>query len=301
MRHPIRFYFLLLFYFGAGFLLSFNPAPGSEIHVLRWGELLQCGKGKLLLSSGELIQTTERTRILRNGLPSSPDCLAVGDRIFVNLPEEGGAALSIESLDSALFGKQVSPPSSGAVIWKLQHSARRPLRREEVLNITMKGSAGATASCRLTGTGVEIPLKEKSPGLYQGAWKVREGCDLGRGALIGSLKKGTHSAAPFISNELSLAPSPPLIEQRSPAPGSTVVLRRPSLFVVCTSPAGVLDPSGFRLWLNGRDLSFRASRSGNLLFYSPDEDVPSGKNEVKLRMRDRAGNVIENRWSFEIQ
>ncbi|MFH0801647.1 MAG: hypothetical protein V2A78_04595 [bacterium] len=292
---------MLLFCFGAGFLLCFNSAKGSEKHVLLWGELLQGGKGKLLLSSGELIQTTEQTRILRNGLPSSPDCLAIGDRLFVTLPEEGGAALSIESLDCALFGKQVSPPSPGAIIWKLQHSARRPLRREEVLNITMKGSAGGAASCRLVGTGDKIALKEKSPGLYQGSWKVRDDCDLGRGALIGSLKKGTHSATPFISNELSLAPSPPLIEQRSPAPGSTVFLRRPSLFVVCTSSAGVLDPSGFRLWLNGRDLSFRAARSGNLLFYSPDEDVPSGKNEVRVRVRDRAGNVVENKWSFEIQ
>lgn len=292
---------MLLFFFGAGFLFCYNSAPGSENRVLLRGELLQGGKGKLLLSSGELIQTTEQTCILRNGQPSSPDRLAVGDRLFITLQKKGGAALSIESLDRALFGKQVSPASPGAVIWKIQHSARRPLRRGEVLNITMKGSAGGAASCRLVGTEDKIALTEKSPGLYKGAWKVRDGCDMSEGALIGSLKKGARSAPPFISNELSLAPSPPLIEQRSPAPGGTVFLRRPSLFVVCTSSAGVLDPSGFRLWLNGRDLSFRAARSGNLLFYSPDEDMPFGKNEVRVRVRDRAGNVVENRWSFEIQ
>jgi hypothetical protein len=287
-----------LLFFGIMLFPLTHPARGADINELRWGELLQTGKGKLLLTGGELIQMTDRTRVIRNGRPSSAEHLAVGDRLFITVPEDGGAAILIESLLPSLMGKAAFSSASGPVIWSLRHSAKRPLRKGELLNITMKASAGGRASCRLAGKEDEIPLRETAPGTYRGSWKVPAGCDVNKGALVGILKKASNESPPFISDELSLAPSPPRIEQRSPDPGGTVMLKRPFIFVVASSRAEAMDPSGFRIWLNGRELTFRSSRNGNTLLYSPEADIPAGENEVRVRLRDRAGNSTESKWSF---
>jgi hypothetical protein len=59
-----------------------------------------------------------------------------------------------------------------------------------------------------------------------------------------------------------------------------------------------IDPRGISLRLDGRDVTRRANFDGNEVSYR--ENLQPGRHFAELVVRDRAGNITREAWSFDV-
>lgn len=117
----------------------------------------------------------------------------------------------------------------------------------------------------------------------------------------GSPNAGVIEVPIRIPPEASLAGQTARINYRimSPLPGESVPINDALIAVSLFYPEGVADASGFRLFVNGADVTSRASVSPFLITYLP-EAASEGDTQVRLVYRDDTADVELTSWSFTL-
>lgn len=91
----------------------------------------------------------------------------------------------------------------------------------------------------------------------------------------------------------------PTVEYRRPAPNETVAAAFPSLSAAIETHGGPpVDASSVRMFLDGRDVTDRAYRSGDAIGYAPSQPVGSGTHEVTVQGADTSGRRFTSNWDF---
>jgi hypothetical protein len=93
--------------------------------------------------------------------------------------------------------------------------------------------------------------------------------------------------------------APPTVEYRRPAPNETVTAAFPSISAAIETHGGPpIDESSVRMFLDGRDVTDRAYRSGDVVGYAPAQPVGAGTHEVTVQGADTRGQRFTSNWDF---
>lgn len=195
-----------------------------------------------------------------------------------------------------------SPPPPGAVqITSFSHNAVRPLQTGATLTVTMRGTPGGTATFDIFGVASGIPMREVSPGAYQGTYTARPGDNVANAAVFAHLRMGG-TEAPLVQagTPVTIDTLRPVIRQRIPAPNSTINNARPNIVITFEDQGGAgMDVGDTRLFINNQNVTSRATVTDSVVAYNPPEPL-SGRVTVRVILRDRAGNATEDSYAFTI-
>lgn len=109
------------------------------------------------------------------------------------------------------------------------------------------------------------------------------------------------SSAQDPSLEIASDIFPPTITVISPTKGEVVTTGTPLIEVAFEDPGSGVDETTMHLAIDKANVTSRATISEDRVTYRPGVPLARGIHEVYFGVRDRAGNLAEVRWSFEVK
>lgn len=192
----------------------------------------------------------------------------------------------------------VSPPL------RIERFAVAPVGRAEPgadLLFRLSGMPGASASFDIPGVVSNVPMRELRPGYYEGTYTIRRQDNLGAAGLVtATLRAGDNRiASAALSQPLIVDNRPPQIANLMPREGETVP--RGATLVSGSFDDGNgtgVDPRSVRIVVSGRDVTFLAQITPREFAFQGS--LPVGRHTVEVVAADRAGNVVQKTWSFDV-
>jgi hypothetical protein len=187
---------------------------------------------------------------------------------------------------------------------RIERFAVAPLGRAEPgaeLQFRLNGVPGATAWLDIPGVASHVPLRETRPGHYEGGYILRPRDNLAAaGPVTATLRADDNRmVTATLSHPLVNDNRPPQIANLTPRAGEAVS-SGPTLVAGNfndASGAGV-DPESVRIVISGRDVTSRAQITPREFSYR--DRLPPGRHTVEVTAADRAGNVGQKSWSFDV-
>jgi len=212
--------------------------------------------------------------------------LTLADSIASGLPYEGG--------DDTGTGDSAGMPQINSVT----HTATRPLRAGQVLNVTVRGTAGMRGSFSVLPDVVEVPLREERAGVYTGSYTVQTGDNILNGRVSVTLRNASgrdtfqQSQTPVTIDTVA-----PRIISTSPANGANVNNEQPNIVINATDVGGS-GLSSAAVTINGvavlpEDITISTN---SVTIISPER--LNGQVTVNATISDRAGNQVRRNFSF---
>ena len=237
--------------------------------------------------------------------------------IKVSLTSAGRTALANYTFPPSFMAPVAAAPARPAVIaaptivvqpaaapLRIERFAVAPLGRVEPgseLQFRLDGMPGATAWLDIPGVVSRAPMRETRPGHYEGSYTVRRQDNLGAaGPITATLRADDYRIAVAT---LSL---PPVADYRPPQIGNLLPRQGEAVAAGSTLVSGSLDdangagvdPQSVRIVVSGRDLTSLAQVTPRE--FSLQTRLPPGRHTVEVTAADRAGNVAQKSWSFDV-
>lgn len=179
-----------------------------------------------------------------------------------------------------------------------------PLERGNVARFRLHATPGGEAWVALPGLPRER-LIESRPGVYEASYALRGHGDPGlfaRAVATFELRGERLSARAEVVGErddqrAGRDVNPPQISDLTPAQGERVSERGWTRISARIGDHGT-GVQSVLLRVDGRDVSARVRVEEDRVRYA--EDLPSGRHNAELVVRDRAGNTARRSWSFEV-
>jgi len=170
------------------------------------------------------------------------------------------------------------------------------------LRFALNGMPGGTAEFDIPGVVSKVPMREVSPGVYEGAYTIRRLDNLAPSRpAVATLRAGNRAVTSTLAQSLIVAAKPPVIRNMSPRDGESVVRSAENTSVSGTfdDAGGVgVDPKSVRVMLAGRDVT--AASHITPQFFTFRANLPAGRYPVEVSARDLAGNTVRQTWTFDI-
>ncbi len=282
----------------------FINKDGSVARVItayasRSGSIAASTGNFIVLSDGHVITPTGATAISLNGDAVKIGDLKIGDSVTVRYNVNTTETRQIIAFRAT---PPIQPPSGGVAITSVDFSPDRPLRAGETITVTLAGTPGGRATYDIGPYFADLPLREQSPGMYRGTYKIPQGANFSAVSIFGHLSAGGVQAARAVSAaQLSASSSPPRIEDIAPDDGATVNSSRPSIYATFVTSDVPVNPSSAQIVINGHDVTSSATRSPAFITYVPSIVYPSGLVRVTVRVSDLAGNSTSKSWTFTVR
>lgn len=199
------------------------------------------------------------------------------------------------------------PPIGGVRIESLTHDVKEPLNVGDLMTVTLRGSAGGSATFHIFGVATFIGIREVRPGVYQaqpavyiGTYVVQPGDSARNAGIFATLRVGGKEVMASSNRPITIDTRPPVTTSRHPEPGARLRNVRPNIVVNFYDEDSGVNPGTVRLIVNEVDVSARASVSETSASYNPDAPFAAGPVRVQLTVADRAGNADRAEWVFLI-
>jgi len=253
----------------------------------------------LVLADGRTFMLADNVRFTLDGRLVGRELFRAGMDVTLRLNPQTNEVVEVAAHGVA---QPPAPPPTGAVqITSFSHNAARALRAGETVTVTLRGTPGGTATFDIFGVAASMPMREVSPGVYQGTYTVRPGDNVANAAIFAHLRLGA-TEAPLVQagTPVTIDSLPPIIRQRIPEPNSTINNARPNIVVTFEDQGGSgIDAAATRLVVNGQNVTGRATITETVVAYNPPEPV-NGRVAVQVLLRDRAGNQTDSAWAFTV-
>lgn len=187
---------------------------------------------------------------------------------------------------------------------RIERFALAPVGRAEPgaeLLFRLDGMPGATAWLDIPGVASRVAMRETRPGHYEGTYTVRRQDNLAAaGPVTATLRSDDNRVVtstlrqPLISDN-----RPPQIGNLMPRQGEAVS-SGPTVVAGSFDDAsgGGVDPQSVRIVVSGRDVTSLAQITPRE--FSFRDRLPPGRHTVEVVAADRAGNVAQKTWSFDV-
>ncbi len=199
------------------------------------------------------------------------------------------------------------PPTGAVRIESLTHNVQTPLRAGDTIRVTLRGSAGGTATFHLFGVATDVKMGEIRPGVYQaqpavytGFYTVRPGDSARNAALFATLRVGEREVMASSNRLITIGTRPPTITAQRPQPQAGLVNTRPNIVVHFFDAESGINPRAVRLIVNGQDVSARASVTETSASYNPEVPFNPGPVRVRIMLADWAKNTHSAEWTFTV-
>ncbi|MGQ0569345.1 MAG: copper amine oxidase N-terminal domain-containing protein [Armatimonadota bacterium] len=255
----------------------------------------------IVLSDGQSFTFADGIRFLLNGRDATREQLRAGMVVTLQLNPQTGQVLEVSARAPQVQPPAPPPPVETLRIASFTHNAQGPLRAGSTVVATLRGTAGGVATFDIFGVVAGVPMRETSPGVYQGTYTVRPQDNVAEAVVLAHLRVGNQEA-PLVQagTPVTIDGLRPQIVQRNPAPGQAVGNARPNIQILFTDPGGSgINPATSRLIVNERNVTTEATFTEASVVYNPPEPL-TGQVSVRVILSDRAGNVLDDRYTFSI-
>lgn len=197
-------------------------------------------------------------------------------------------------------------PTRELSVTRLDHNGNGWLRAGATLKVKLDGTAGADAYFRIPGVVSDTPMRETRKGHYEGEWRLPRAGEsalyISDGSVIAYLKMGS-SQSPLLQSgkAVQVDTSAPSVVDRAPEPYSVETNPRPTIYALFDKSGSGMDTSRVRLSVNGRDVTADSTITRNFISYTPRADMSAGTYNVDLTLTDKAGNVSDALWQFDLR
>ncbi|MDP3604181.1 MAG: hypothetical protein Q8R59_00355, partial [Polaromonas sp.] len=149
-------------------------------------------------------------------------------------------------------------PTTGLKIDRFSVTPVDKLEPGAELRFALNGMPGGTAEFDIPGVVSKVPMREVSPGVYEGAYTIRRLDNLAPSRpAVATLRAGNRAVTSTLAQSLIVAAKPPVIRNLSPRDGESVARG------AATSVSGTFDDAGgvgvdtksVRVMLAGRDVT----------------------------------------------
>ena len=197
----------------------------------------------------------------------------------------------------------IVPPSSTVDITSFTQNSKGWLKAGSILKVVMDATSGGAATFEIPGVVDGVVMQESTPGHYVGSWTVPVGQDLAvtGGKVIGQLRVGSTQRLIQAGNSVSIDTVAPRIINMTPDPNSTIATLMPNISVVTEDSGSGVDPVKMSMSVNGVNVTAQTTITRNFATYRPQQSLKTGKNNVTVTAKDRAGNSASQTWSFNVQ
>ncbi len=204
-------------------------------------------------------------------------------------------------------GPSSLPPVGGVRIESLTHDATKPLIAGDVITVTLRGSAGGTATFHIFGIIADGSMTEVRPGIYQaqpaiytGRYTVQRGDAIRNAAVFATLKVSDREVVAVSKRSVSIGTDPPGITSLHPAPQAHLTNTRPNIVVRFYDPITGVNPASVRVVVNDKDVTPRASVTDTSASYSPEAPFAPGPVRVQIAIANQVKLVHQAEWTFTI-
>lgn len=271
------------------------PAPTSTVVEVS-GRIDAVTARAVVLEDGQAYALADDAQFYLNGRAVPRQRLREGMEVTLRFSD---ANQVVEVQAQGLVGQ---PPSGPAAvrISSLTHNATGGLSTGDTITVQLRGTPGGQAFFDIFGVAASVPMTEVATGLYQGSYVMRAGNTVSDAAIFGRLRVGGRDAPIARADApVTIDTTGPVIVQRFPERDRQVNNARPNIVIVFSDAGSGIDPSRTRLIVEGQDVTTRVTVTDTAITYNPHEPL-SGRVNVRVILRDRAGNVTDERYSFTI-
>ncbi|MGZ3507335.1 MAG: copper amine oxidase N-terminal domain-containing protein [Vulcanimicrobiaceae bacterium] len=265
----------------------------------RVGNVAGVGNGQLVITDGHVIVPNRDTEISLNGVAATINDLKIGDSLMVRYNIDSSEIRQIVATRSSAG----TPPPAGTVqITSVDVRPTRPLKPGDKLSVTLRGTAGGTATYDIGSYFNGLSLQETHPGAYSTIYTIPPGVNFANAPIFGHLNvRGYQAPRAQSEAEISVSSVPPGVIDFAPDNGATVNNNRPSIYATFSSNTVAINPSSISLNVNGRDVTSESTRNARFIEYTPGISYRNGPVRVIVRVSDSAGNTSTKSWMFFIK
>lgn len=210
-------------------------------------------------------------------------------------------------------GRPPPPPQAGhpvpprppaqqvqAAIERFDVKAPSRIAAGSTLRFELRGTPGAQVAVDIPGAVRSLKLTERSRGLYEGSYTIRQREDLRAfDEAVATLQRGKERSTARASLRDLRDQRPPEVTQVSPGQGDRVHGGRQEQVSARFQDSGSgIDLNSVRLKVDGRDVTRQARVSADGVVWRGD--LARGRHSAQLEVRDRAGNLARRSWSFQL-
>jgi len=171
------------------------------------------------------------------------------------------------------------------------------------LKFVAEGTPGAKASFSIENVASGLPMRETSPGHYEGSYTLKRLDKITGGVpIVATLEAGGQVIRSNLTrNQMLVDSRPPTVRNQFPRDGETVHATGPVSVSGTFDDRGGLgvDPKTVRITLAGRDVTPQASISRD--FFTYRSELAPGRYVADVTAKDVAGNVVRSAWTFNVE
>jgi len=171
------------------------------------------------------------------------------------------------------------------------------------LKFALEGTPGAKASLAIENVANNVPMRESSPGRYEGSYTIRRLDRIYSGMpIVATLEANGQAVRSNLGRSPMLVDAqPPTIRNLHPRDGEVVVPTGPVSISGTFEDRGGLgvDPSTVKVVVDGRDVTSNASITQD--FFTYRSELPPGRYIADVSAKDAAGNAVRSAWSFVVE
>jgi hypothetical protein len=195
-------------------------------------------------------------------------------------------------------------PKAPAVL-AIQRFSATPVERFEPgaeLKFQLSGTPGAHATFNIENVIANVPMRETSPGRYEGAYTIRRLDRIPSGVqVVAALESGGQTVRTSLDRASVLSDTkPPTVRNVYPREGETIPAGMVPVSGTFDDSGGVgVDPKSVKVVVDGRDDT--ASSTITRDYFTYRTDLGPGNHSAEVTAKDQAGNAVRQAWSWVVQ
>ena len=201
---------------------------------------------------------------------------------------------------------QPARPAAAPANVVINRFAVRPIDKIEPgteLRFFAEGTPGARATFTIENVAANVPMRELTPGRYEGAYTIKRYDKIYEGMpIVANFDvNGVVARANLARGGMLVDARPPTIRNLHPRDGETVLATGPvSVSGTFDDRGGVgVDPASVKVTLGGRDVTPNATVSRD--FFTYRNELAPGRYVADVSARDAAGNPVRTTWNFVVE
>lgn len=233
------------------------------------------------------------------------DRISESSAVRATLKVRNRTVTSNYTLPAGIGGRNVGaappPPAAGLKIDRFSVAPIDKMEPGAELRFTLNGAPGGRANFDIPGVIDNVPMREVSPGVYEGGYTIRRMDNLAPSRpTVATLRVGDRTVSSTLTQPLIADARPPVIRNMSPRDGESVPRNGvTSVSGTFDDVGGVgVDPRSVRIVVAGRDVTSAAQITPQ--FFTYRAELPSGRYPVEVTARDMVGNGVRQNWTFNV-
>ena len=172
----------------------------------------------------------------------------------------------------------------------------------DVLQVSIIGTPGASASFDLAGVVAGVEMHEISRGTYTGFYVVRAGRNVSGVNAYGHLSFEGHTAYAASGTTFSIVGRSPSVVSSAPASGERTFVGQPAISAAIDDHGGpAVDANSLRVFLDDSDVTSYSGVSSRSVYFTPYYPLAPGWHRVGVYGSDVAGIPFSSDWSFFVE